>query len=890
MLNFFSNNPFRNLIYYENQVKQINQIAVSMKIWPNNKLKYQTQKLQLEIKKGKNLDKILPEAFATIKETCRRLLNINLFDVQLIGGIILHQGKIAEMKTGEGKTIVAILPIYLNALSEKGTHIITVNDYLAKRDFEWTGQIYTFLGLTIGLIQQNMPILERQINYNKHITYVTNSELGFDYLRDNMAINAKNLVQRGFHFCVIDEVDSILIDEARTPLIISGPSAIPTDKYLIANSLSQKLQKNLHYEVDEKSKNIILTDSGTIYSENYLKISNIYQIHNSWAQYVLNALKAKELFCKNQHYIVKQKEVIIVDEFTGRIMPGRRWSDGLHQAIEAKENIPIQQENQTLASITYQNLFLLYDKLSGMSGTAQTESKEFEQIYKIQVIQIPTNQPCIRKDLPDIIYQKEYDKWIAIANECFHMYQIGRPTLIGTTNIEKSELLAQILDKYKLPYNLLNAKPENISKESEIIAQAGKSHTVTIATNMAGRGTDIILGGNMKYMVKCIIKKSLIQYFNLKNFNNLHEINTIENLENNVKSVLLKLYIKLNKQSNISKLTRSSLEQYIETCFLANDLNNEEDKLSIKEAYENILALYKQKFIEDKKKVIAAGGLHVIGTERHEARRIDNQLRGRAGRQGDPGSSRFFLSLEDNLMRIFGGEKISNLMKTLKINESTPIESKLLNKSLDSAQKKVESYYYNIRRQLFEYDEVLNHQRKAIYTERQKILHTSYARDYILQYGESTIIEIIRFYKNQGFKICIKKKLATLLNLPYEIEMVLQKINSEQIQKFFCTQLYITYDLREAYLEQLRPGLIRQLEKYYLLQQIDKAWQEHLENMTNLRETIGWRSYGQQDPLIEYKNEAFLLFINMVTYIRETVIYLVMRSKLVIDSNLLTKN
>lgn len=890
MLNFFSKNAFKNLTYYENQVKQINQIASSMSTWTNNKLQHQTQKLKLEIKKGKNIDEILPEAFATIKETCRRILHINLFDVQIIGGIILHQGKIAEMKTGEGKTIVAILPIYLNALCEKGAHIITVNDYLAKRDFEWTGQIYRFLGLTIGLIQQKMPTLERKLNYNKNITYVTNSELGFDYLKDNMAINSKDIVQQGFNFCVIDEVDSILIDEARTPLIISGPSQIPTNKYLIAYSLSQELQNNLHYEIDEKARNITLTDYGTIYCENYLKISNIYQIHNSWAQYVLNSLKAKELFFKNQHYIIKDKEIVIVDEFTGRIMPGRRWSDGLHQAIEAKEHIPIQQENQTLASITYQNLFLLYDKLSGMTGTAQTEAKEFEQIYKTQVIQIPTNQPCIRKDLPDIIYQKEYDKWIAIANECFYMYKIGRPTLIGTTSIEKSELLAQILDKYKIPYNLLNAKPENISLESDIIAQAGKSHTLTIATNMAGRGTDIILGGNAKHMVKMIVKESLIKYFYPKNYKDIHKINTLGNLDNAIESILLQLSIKLNKQSNLNTLTYTSLQQYIENCFLEKHSNDNVNTLYIKEAYKNILVLYEQKFLEDKKQVIASGGLHVIGTERHEARRIDNQLRGRAGRQGDPGSSRFFLSLEDNLMRIFGGQKISNLMKTLKINESIPIESTILNKSLDSAQKKVESYYYDIRKQLFEYDEVLNHQRKAIYTERQKILNADYTRDYILEYGKSTIAEIMKFCKNKDFESSISKKLANLLNLPYDLDTVLKIIEPENIQNFFDTQLYITYDLREAYVEQLRSGLMRQLEKYYLLQQIDRAWQEHLENMTNLREVIGWRSYGQQDPLIEYKNEAFLLFINMVTYIRETVIYLIMRSKLIINTNLSNNN
>lgn len=885
MLRFFSSHQLEHFSHYHNIVKQVNELAASMQKWPNSQLRNQTKKLQIELKNGKHIDHLLPEAFATIKETCRRLMYIDLFDVQILGGIILHKGKVAEMKTGEGKTIVAILPIYLNALYEKGTHIITVNDYLAKRDYEWTSQIYRFLGLTVGLIQQKMHITDRKLNYNKHVTYVTNSELGFDYLRDNMAIDSKDIVQKGFYFCVIDEVDSILVDEARTPLIISGPSQIPTNKYLTSNSLSKVLDKNHHYEIDEKARSITLTDSGTIYCENYLQTDDIYQVHNSWAQYILNALKAKELFWKNQHYIVKNKEVIIVDEFTGRTMTGRRWSDGLHQAIEAKENLPIQQENQILASITYQNLFLLYEKLSGMTGTAQTETKEFAQIYKTQVIQVPTNKPCIRQDFPDVIYQKEYDKWIAIANECYYMYKIGRPTLIGTTNIEKSELLAQILDQYKLPYNLLNARPENINRESDIIAQAGKSRTLTISTNMAGRGTDIILGGNAQHMTKIVITKSIISYFNNIVGSNKHNIDYIKNIDPSIQPLLLQLNTKINQSANLKKLDQQTLEQYIDICFLDNNTHNNTIKLAIQETYNNICSIYKQKFTEDRKKVIEAGGLHVIGTERHEARRIDSQLRGRSGRQGDPGSSRFFLSLEDNLLRIFGGEKITHVMKTLKINTSIPIESKILSKSLDNAQKKVESYYYNMRKQLFEYDEVLNHQRQAIYTERQKILDTHYTRDYILEYGESAILEITTFFNNKQFNTHVKNKLETLLNLPHETITSLKIVNTETLQKFLYMQLYITYDLREAYLEQLKPGLVRKLEKYYLLQQIDKAWQEHLESMANLREVIGWRSYGQQDPLIEYKNEAFLLFINMITYIRETVIYLVMRSRLVINSH-----
>jgi preprotein translocase subunit SecA len=881
MFNLLLGHHSKNLKQYQQQINKINKISDNMRLWSDYELQSQTNKFRYYLlnkaNKEETIVNILPEIFGTVKEACRRVLGITLFDVQLVGGIILNQGQIAEMKTGEGKTVVAALPAYLNALTGQGVHIVTVNDYLAKRDAEWIGKIYQFLGMTVGLIQQKMDSKERQTNYAMDITYVTNSELGFDYLRDNMAIDKKDLVQKGFHFCVIDEVDSILIDEARTPLIISGPSKISTNKYTAATMIARQLKQDIHYEVDEKARNITLMDRGIIFCENYLQISNIYQLNDPWAQYILNALKAKEVFRKNQHYILKDHEVIIVDEFTGRVMPGRRWSDGLHQAIEAKEDVKIQNENQTLASITYQNFFLLYKKLSGMTGTAKTEEQEFDKIYKRQVIEVPTNRPSRRKDLPDLVYKKEYNKWAAIANECYDMYQIGRPTLIGTTNVEKSELLASMLDEYNLPYNLLNAKPENVEREADIIAQAGKVSGLTIATNMAGRGTDIILGGNIKYTAKADLVNIITEYF-------FNDIKAKKNFQDITTDQLIHL---LKEDKEFSSLTKEDISNYIEK-YLNSQNTVHPVTIQLRSTYQKLIEFAQIEFEQDKMHVINVGGLHVIGTERHESRRIDNQLRGRAGRQGDPGSSRFFLSLEDNLLRIFGGDKISNLMETLNIDEDTPIESQILSNSLNNAQKKVESYYYDIRRQLFEYDEVLNNQRQAIYAERARILNSKYIRDCIIEYGESTIDEILIFYYNDNPNSIdtISKKIQNLLNFPIAMtQELLLTMTMEQIKLFLYEQLRITYDLREAYLEQLRPGLMRQLEKYYLLQQIDKAWQEHLEKMASLRESIGWRSYGQQDPLTEYKNEAFALFISMITYIRETVIYLIMRSRLVVETN-----
>nr|QCI04910.1 Preprotein-translocase subunit a [Callithamnion tetricum] len=844
--------------------------------YSNRKLKIQTEKLKKELKKHNDLNIILTEAFATVKVAIKRSLDIELFDVQILGGLILHQNYIAEMKTGEGKTLAAILPAYLNSLTEKSVHIITVNDYLAKRDSITAQSIFEYLNINVGLVTSESSNEIKKFSYKCDITYITNNELGFDYLRDNMAVRQEDIVQRPFYFGIIDEVDSILIDEARTPLIISGQAEGSKEKYYKAKNLSNSLQSNIDYEIDEKTRNILLTEKGIQTCEKILNIKNLYNIENSWIRYIINALKSKELFIQNKDYIIKNQEIIIVDEFTGRIMQGRRWSDGLHQAIEAKEQLPIQAENKTLASITYQNLFLLYKHLCGMTGTAKTEETELDKIYKLQVISIPTHRPNQRKDLNDLVYKNEYNKWQAIANECSDMHAIGRPTLIGTTSIEKSEFLAQLLDELEVPYNLLNAKPENIAKESDIIAQAGQKNTITIATNMAGRGTDIVLGGNPEIRTKSLLINNIKKILNLP-YTNISIPN--EEIQNILQNNLHISYFIRNK--NIEEYLTKLLNHY-------NIASHDHPDREIFSLYNQLLSAYRKYCIKEKNYILKLGGLYVIGTERHESRRIDNQLRGRAGRQGDKGTSRFFLSLQDNLLRIFGGDKISNLMKTLNINDEIPIESLVLSKSLNSAQQKVESYFYDIRKQLFEYDDVINSQRQAIYIERKRILESQFTRDCIIEYGENTIDEILKNYsseKTTSNQIIILQQIIKLLNLTESFSVNnLKNMTKSELKYFLYEQLRITYDLRESYLEQLRPGLIRQLEKYYILQQIDKAWQEHLEKMSLLKEAIGWRSYGQQDPLIEYKNEAFNLFINMVTYIRQTVLYLTLRSRLIIYS------
>ena len=852
-----------------NKINKLESKVVSLK---DTELQNQTNLFIDRITSGEKLEDFLPESFAVAREASRRILGLRHFDVQLIGGLILHEGKIAEMKTGEGKTLVAILPSYLNALTGKGVHVVTVNDYLASRDAEYVGQVHRFLGLSVGLIQQDMVQAERKINYSKDITYTTNSELGFDYLRDNMAVQLQDIVQKPFYFSILDEVDSILIDEARTPLIISGAGETPNIKYLEANKIAQSLIKDIDYEVDEKAKTILLTEEGVLKSEKELEVTDLYNVQDPWAPYIFNAIKAKELFIKDVHYILKDNEIFIVDEFTGRIMIGRRWSDGLHQAIEAKEDTQIQNETQTLASITYQNFFLLYPKLSGMTGTAKTEEGELDKIYGLEVTCVPTHRKMIRKDFSDLVYKNQYIKWKSIADECLDIHIVGRPILIGTTSVEKSELLSSLLQEYGIPHNLLNAKPENLKREAEIIAQAGRRGAVTIATNMAGRGTDILLGGNADYMAKATLKLFLDSIFFDSKF------------EKNIESDLKNLYDFLASKIKKSTVSESDLEKYLtvacEKIFTDNLLI-----ITLRATYQVLLEKYQKEIITERNEVIQLGGLHVIGTERHESRRIDNQLRGRSGRQGDPGSSRFFLSLEDNLLRIFGGDRIGKLMESLKVDDDVPIESILLNRSLESAQKKVEAYYYDARKQLFEYDEVLNYQRQAIYSERRRILESSNLRDWVIQYAETTVSDYFNYYaEKDNFSLHEQDKLLSkvenLLGLPYEIDRKnFSNYSLEEMKITLFRYIRVAYDLKESQIDLIENGLMRELERSFLLQKIDSAWKEHLQQINTLRETIGWRGYGQKDPLIEYKNEAYTLFLSMTTNIRHSVVYLIFKSQ-----------
>ena len=868
------------------------------------------------------LDEILPEAFAVVREAGKRVLGMRHFDVQLIGGMVLHEGQIAEMKTGEGKTLVATLPSYLNALTGRGVHVVTVNDYLARRDAEWMGQVHRFLGLSVGLIQQDMDPATRRKNYECDITYATNSELGFDYLRDNMANDISEVVQREFQYCVIDEVDSILIDEARTPLIISGQVERPQEKYQQAAQVAAALERAAEmgkdgidpegdYEVDEKQRSCTLTDEGFAKAEKLLGVADLFDPQDPWAHYITNALKAKELFIRDVNYIVRDGEAVIVDEFTGRVMPGRRWSDGQHQAIEAKEDLQIQAETQTLASITYQNFFLLYPRLAGMTGTAKTEEVEFEKTYKLETTIVPTNRIRARRDLADQVYKTETAKWRAVAKETAQIHREGRPVLVGTTSVEKSELLSTLLAEESIPHNLLNAKPENVEREAEIVAQAGRSGAVTIATNMAGRGTDIILGGNSDYMARLKLREVLLSRLvkpeeghrppvplqrsteaagfaakaapvaegsaptEARAIGSLYPCQLSEDTD----QCLADLARDLVKAWGDRSLTVIELEDKIATA--AEKAPTEDPQIAaLRAAISRVKAEYDVVIDQEEAKVREAGGLHVIGTERHESRRVDNQLRGRAGRQGDPGSTRFFLSLGDNLLRIFGGDRVAGLMNAFRVEEDMPIESGMLTRSLEGAQKKVETYYYDIRKQVFEYDEVMNNQRRAVYNERRRVLEGRELKKQVIGYGERTMNEIVEAYVNPDLppeEWDLDQLVGKAKEFVYLLEDLepsqLSGLSMEDLKAFLQEQLRNAYDLKEGQIEEERPGLMRQAERFFILQQIDTLWREHLQAMDALRESVGLRGYGQKDPLIEYKNEGYDMFLEMMTNMRRNVIY-----------------
>ncbi len=789
------------------------------------------------------LDKILPEAFATVREAAKRTLNMRHFDVQLLGGYFLHNGNIAEMRTGEGKTLVATLPAYLNALTGKGVHVITVNDYLAKRDSEWMGRIYRFLGLTVGVIlsggRNEMEFEDKKAAYECDITYGTNNEFGFDYLRDNMAGSLDMLVQRPYNYAIIDEVDSILIDEARTPLIISGKLEKSADTYKLMAKIAPLLEKDKDYEVDEKNKNVILSEEGIDRAQELIGCKDLFDISTQYAHHLLQALKAKELFIKDTDYVIKDGEVVIVDEFTGRLMEGRRWSDGLHQAVEAKEGVKIQDETQTLASITFQNLFRLYPKLSGMTGTAMTEEAEFGKIYNLEVTVIPTNKKDIRINYPDVIYKTERAKFNAVVEDIIAQHKIGRPVLVGTISIDKSEYLSSLLKKRGIKHNVLNAKYHE--KEAYIIAQAGRYGAVTIATNMAGRGTDILLGGNAEYLAK-------------------------EMLDNR-------------------KYTPDKTPNY------------EEKK-------NEALAEAKKITTEEHDKVVEVGGLHVIGTERHESRRIDNQLRGRAARQGDPGSTRFFLSLEDNLMRIFGGDKLVTLMNMMNVEEDMAIESGLITKQIQSAQRKVETYHFDIRKNVLEYDDVMNIQREKFYAQRRKVLAGGNLTEDIIFMMEQELDRILKSYisPEQPVDEYIYDDLVTMVKEIHSTVPQLDYLKVDDIKNMRYEEMYdrlkegmlnayrdhekevITFynDVMKEYNPDRKPeemyaddNVMRHIEKDILLRVVDNKWIDHLHNIDMLKDGIGLRAYGQKDPLIEYKREAYDLFNNMMHEIQgDTVRYL----------------
>ncbi|RAL42004.1 hypothetical protein DM860_018178 [Cuscuta australis] len=876
---------------YSSALSLTNGFESQMSSLSDSQLRDMTATFQQRTRAGESLDSILPEAFAVVREASRRVLGLRPFDVQLIGGMVLHKGQIAEMRTGEGKTLVAILPAYLNALTGKGVHVVTVNDYLARRDCEWVGQVPRFLGLKVGLIQQNMTSEQRRENYQCDITY-----------------SVDELVLRHFNYCVIDEVDSILIDEARTPLIISGPAEKPSDQYYKAAKIAAAFERDIHYTVDEKQKTVLLTEQGYADAEEILDVKDLYDPQEQWASYLLNAIKAKELFLRDVNYIIRGKDVFIVDEFTGRVMQGRRWSDGLHQAVEAKEGLPIQNETVTLASISYQNFFLQFPKLCGMTGTAATESAEFESIYNLKVTIVPTNKPMIRKDESDVVFRATTGKWRAVVVEISRMHKIGRPVLVGTTSVEQSDTLSKQLRDAGIPHEVLNAKPENVEREAEIVAQSGRLGAVTIATNMAGRGTDIILGGNAEFMARLKLREMLMP----------RVVKPAEGASISIKKPPPVKTWKVNESLFPCKLSKEIYKLAEETVQLAikiwgprslTELEAEErlsyscEKGPVQDevisklrcAFLEIKSEFKFYTDEEKQKaiffpqlplliicaVISSGGLHVIGTERHESRRIDNQLRGRSGRQGDPGSSRFFLSLEDNLFRIFGGDRIQGLMRAFRV-EDLPIESKMLTKALDEAQRKVENYFFDIRKQLFEFDEVLNSQRDRIYSERRMALEADDLQSLLNEYAELTMDDILEANVSPDSPRDawdLEKLIAKLQQYCYLLSDLTPSLLADKCSNYEEMREYLRLHGREAYqqkrglVENQAPGLMKEAEKFLILNNIDRLWKEHLQALKFVQQAVGLRGYAQKDPLIEYKLEGYNLFIEMMAQIRRNVIY-----------------
>ena len=822
------------ILELENEYKNLSEEA----------LKGKTAEFKNRLDQGETLDDLLPEAFATVREAADRVLGMRPYPVQLLGGIILHQGRIAEMKTGEGKTLVAILPCYLNALTGRGVHVVTVNEYLAKRDSEWMGKVYRYLGLTVGLIIPGMSPAERRVSYAADITYCTNNELGFDYLRDNMAIYKSELVQRGHNFAIVDEVDSILIDEARTPLIISGKGEDSSKLYEMADYFVATLRKQVFakteakevhddydcdYFVDEKARTVSLTASGIAKAEKYFGVENLADGENATLSHHINqAMKARGLMKKDTDYVVKDGQIIIVDEFTGRLMYGRRYNEGLHQAIEAKEGVTVAGESKTLATITFQNFFRLYSKLSGMTGTALTEEEEFEGIYALDVVEIPTNRPVARLDHSDIVYKNEMGKYRAIIRQVKACYAKGQPVLVGTISIEKSELLSKLLKREGIPHNVLNAKFHEL--EAQIVAQAGKFGAVTIATNMAGRGTDIMLGGNAEFLAKSELRKT-----------------------------------------DLPDELLAECDSYAET--------DDPEILAIRERYKELLKKYKDAIADEADKVRAAGGLFIIGTERHESRRIDNQLRGRAGRQGDPGESRFFLSLQDDLMRLFATDRIAGMMDNLGLDDDTPIDAKILSGAVENAQKNVESRHFRARKNVLEYDNVMNTQREVIYAQRQKVLDGEDLRENMMQMLRSLVEGNVTSALSENGGIADETGLVRLAHSMEGIYFArgtlagrasqILGMKVEDLSDVVFDIAKNTYEARET---AFTPNIMRELERVVMLRVVDEYWMDNIDAMDDLKQGIGLRAYGQHDPVIAYKEEGFAMFEAMITAIREETI------------------
>lgn len=830
-------------------VDKIEGLESQMKDLSDDKLKVKTFEFRERLAKGETLDDIMPEAFAVVREASRRVLGMRHFRVQLIGGLVLHQGRIAEMKTGEGKTLVATLPVYLNALAGKGVHVVTVNDYLARRDSEWMGKIYSFLNLTVGLITHDMDNDERRKAYNCDITYATNNELGFDYLRDNMVIYKEDMVQRDLHYAIVDEVDSILIDEARTPLIISGAGDKSTDMYKRADSFVSRLKAKVYtqvddkqhndeleeaYIIDEKAHTAVLTAVGVKKAEQYFDIDNLSDPDNLTVLHHINqSLKAHGLMKRDRDYVVKDGEVIIVDEFTGRLMYGRRYSDGLHQAIEAKEGVKVERESKTLATITFQNYFRMYKKLAGMTGTAQTEEQEFNTIYKLDVIVIPTNMPMVRKDNPDSVYKNEEGKFNAVINEVVECNKKGQPVLIGTISIEKSEQLSSVLKRRGVPHQVLNAKYHD--KEAEIIAQAGKFGAVTIATNMAGRGTDIVLGGNAEFMAKQEMRK------------------------------------------------QGFPEELISASTGFND-TDDELILSARKTFRELHDKFKRETNTERERVVEAGGLKIIGTERHESRRIDNQLRGRSGRQGDRGESRFYISLEDDLMRLFGSERISGIVNALGLEDDQPIEHRMLSNAIETAQKRVEGKNFDIRKHVLQYDDVMNKQREVIYGQRQKVLNGENLRDSFVKMIEGTADSVVAMFCSEsqysdewdweGLIAYLEGGILAKDSLGITADGK-GACTKEELREKIINSALERYEAKE---KEFGPELMRELERVVLLRVVDQKWMDHIDSMDQLRHGIGLRAYGQRDPVVEYKFEGYEMFEEMIKNIQEESVKIILNT------------